>query len=55
MALVLCPTALLPLIAIRGKWSGLLPLLGACTPVFAWGVIYYLVQHGTIILNTWRK
>ena len=55
MALVLCLTALLPLIAIRGKWSGLLPLLGACTPVFAWGVIYYLVQHGTIILNTWRK
>ena len=54
MALILCLTALLPMIAIRGKWARLIPLLCACLPVFAWGATYYLVQHGTIVLNTWR-
>lgn len=54
MALTLSLTALLPLIAIRGKWNRLFPLLCACIPVFAWAVIYFLIQHGTIVLRTWR-
>ena len=54
MAFILCLTALLPLIAVRGKWNRLLPLLCACTPVIIWGVVYYLIQHNVFVLRTWR-
>ena len=54
MVLILSLTALLPLIAVRGKWNRLLPLFFSCTPVFAWALVYYLIQHGTIVLRTWR-
>ena len=54
MALILCLTALLPLIAIRGKWNRLFPLVCACLPVLAWGAVYYLIQHGVFVLRTWR-
>ena len=54
MALILSLTALLPLIAVRGKWNRLLPLLCACSPVLVWGVVYYLIQHGVFVLRTWR-
>lgn len=54
MALILAFTAILPLIAIRGKWNRLIPLVCACVPVIVWAVVYYLMQHGTIVLRTWR-
>lgn len=54
MVLALSLMAILPVIAIRGKWNRLPALLLACAPVFAWGVTYYLIQHGVIILRTWR-
>ena len=54
MAFILCIAALLPLIAIRGKWNRLLPLLCACSPVIVWGIVYYLIQHNVLVLRTWR-
>lgn len=54
MVLILSLAAILPMIGVRGKWKSLLPLAGACTPVLAWALIYYLVQHGAIVLRTWR-
>lgn len=54
MAFVLCVTAVLPLIAVRGKWNRLLSLAGACSPVLAWAIVYYMIQHGMIVLRTWR-
>ena len=54
MALVLSLAAILPLIAVRGKWNRLLPLFAACSPVIVWGVVYYMIQHGMIVLLTWR-
>ncbi len=54
MAFILSVTALLPLIAIRGKWKSILPLIGACAPTILWAVSYYMIQHGMIILRTWR-
>ncbi len=54
MALVLAVSAILPWIAIRGKWNRLVPFLCACIPVMAWAVVYYLMQHGTLVIRTWR-
>ena len=54
MALLLSLMIVLPLIAVRGKWNRLIPLIGACSPVLAWGGVYYLIQHGMIVLRTWR-
>lgn len=54
MVLILSLVALLPLIAIRGKWKRVPELFLACTPVIAWALVYYLIQHGTIVLRTWR-
>lgn len=54
MALILAFTAIVPLIAIRGKWNRVLPFLGGCLPVILWVVVYYMMQHGMIVLRTWR-
>lgn len=54
MALVLSMAAILPLIAIRSKWNLLPPLLLGNLPVIVWAAVYYLIQHGTIVLRTWR-
>lgn len=54
MVLILSITALLPLIAFRGKWKKLLSLALALSPVFAWAAVYYLIQHGVFVLRTWR-
>ena len=54
MALVLAMAAILPLIAIRSKWNLLIPLFLGNLPVIAWAAVYYLMQHGTIVLRTWR-
>ncbi len=54
MVLILVMAALVPLIAIKGKWNRILPLLCACLPVILWAAVYYLMQHGTIVLRTWR-
>lgn len=54
MALVLAFTALIPLIAIRQKWSMLAGLFLGNLPVIAWAVVYYVMQHGMIVLRTWR-
>ncbi len=54
MALGLAVTAIVPLIAIRGKWNRVLPFLCACLPVILWAVAYYMMQHGMIVLRTWR-
>ena len=54
MALILAMAAILPLIAIRSRWNLLIPLLLGNLPVIVWAVVYYLIQHGTIVLQTWR-
>lgn len=54
MVLALSIMSILPLIVVRGKWIRLLSLAAACAPVLAWGAVYYLIQHGAIILRTWR-
>ena len=54
MALVLALSAILPAIAVRGKWNQLPGLIFGCFPVLCWAAVYYLMQHGTIVLRTWR-
>ncbi len=54
MALVLVMAAVLPLICIRGKWNLLVPLVLGCLPAILWAAVYYMIQHGTIVLRTWR-
>ncbi len=54
MAVILACSAVLPLIASRGKWKDLPALLLAILPALAWMILYYLIQHGTIALSTWR-
>ena len=54
MALVLALTAILPAMAVRGKWNQLPGLIFGCIPVIVWAAVYYLMQHGTIVLRTWR-
>ena len=54
MAMILSMTAILPWIAVRGRWKRLLSLLCACAPVFIWGIVYYMIQHRIFVLRTWR-
>lgn len=54
MALVLAMSAILPALALRGKWNQLPGLILSCVPVLSWAAVYYLMQHGTIVLRTWR-
>ena len=54
MVLVLTAAAILPLIAVRGRWNLAVPFLLGNLPVFAWAAVYYLIQHGAFALRTWR-
>ena len=54
MALVLAFTAIVPLIAIRSKWRLLPGLFLGNVPIIAWAAVYYMMQHGMIVLRTWR-
>lgn len=54
MFAVLTAAALIPLIAIRGRWNLVIPFILGNLPVITWAAAYYLIQHGTIVLRTWR-
>lgn len=54
MVTVLTFSAIVPLIALRGRWKMTAALILGNLPVIVWAVTYYLIQHGAIVLRTWR-
>lgn len=54
MILVLTAAAILPLIAVRGRWNLVLPFAAGNLPVITWAAVYVLIQYGVFALRAWR-